>query len=188
MTAERHGVAAKVIATVDDLDRIAADDEADIPALKGWRRELFGEKALALKSRASGARGRQRPRGDSRKELALDQWITADKARELAEPASQAITGELAVGAGKLEYQFAAFDLHRRFRRDARPLCPAVRIYATRIAAPSDARHDPASAWWRAPANAVKDPLRSNRHDGSRPTMPDMRDPGDQWRQRRRAR
>ena len=49
MTAERHGVAAKVIATVDDLDRIAADDEADVPALHGWRRELFGEKALALK-------------------------------------------------------------------------------------------------------------------------------------------
>ena len=49
MTAERHGVAAKVIATVDDLDRIAADDEADVPALKGWRRELFGERALALK-------------------------------------------------------------------------------------------------------------------------------------------
>ena len=49
MTAERHGVAAKVIATVDDLDRIAADDGADVPALSGWRRELFGEKALALK-------------------------------------------------------------------------------------------------------------------------------------------
>ena len=49
MTAERHGVAAKVIATVDELDRIAADDEADVPALRGWRRELFGEKALALK-------------------------------------------------------------------------------------------------------------------------------------------
>jgi len=49
MTAERHGVAAKVIATVDDLDRIAADDEADVPALRGWRRELFGERALALK-------------------------------------------------------------------------------------------------------------------------------------------
>jgi len=49
MTSERHGVAAKVIATVDDLDRIAGDDEADVPALKGWRRELFGEKALALK-------------------------------------------------------------------------------------------------------------------------------------------
>jgi ribonuclease D len=49
MTAERHGVAAKVIATVDDLDRIATDDDADVPALSGWRRELFGEKALALK-------------------------------------------------------------------------------------------------------------------------------------------
>jgi ribonuclease D len=49
MTSERHGVAAKVIATVDDLERIAADDEADVPALKGWRRELFGEKALSLK-------------------------------------------------------------------------------------------------------------------------------------------
>jgi ribonuclease D len=49
MTSERHGVAAKVIATVDDLDRIAADDKADVPAMSGWRRELFGEKALALK-------------------------------------------------------------------------------------------------------------------------------------------
>jgi ribonuclease D len=49
MTSERHGVAAKVIATVDDLDRIAADDEAEVPALKGWRRELFGERALDLK-------------------------------------------------------------------------------------------------------------------------------------------
>jgi ribonuclease D len=49
MTSERHGVAAKVIATVDDLDRIAAADDADVPALKGWRRELFGESALALK-------------------------------------------------------------------------------------------------------------------------------------------
>jgi ribonuclease D len=49
MTSERHGVAAKVVATVDDLERIAADDDADVPAMKGWRRELFGEKALALK-------------------------------------------------------------------------------------------------------------------------------------------
>jgi len=49
MTSERQGVAAKVIATVDDLDRIAADDNADVPALKGWRRKLFGERALALK-------------------------------------------------------------------------------------------------------------------------------------------
>ncbi|MCC2112173.1 MAG: ribonuclease D, partial [Hyphomicrobiales bacterium] len=50
MTSERHGVAAKIIATVDDLERIAADDDADVPALKGWRLELFGRHALALKS------------------------------------------------------------------------------------------------------------------------------------------
>jgi ribonuclease D len=49
MTAERNGVAAKVIATVDDLERIASSDDADVPALKGWRREMFGEKAIALK-------------------------------------------------------------------------------------------------------------------------------------------
>ncbi len=49
MISESHHVAAKVIATVDDLERIAADDCADVPALTGWRCELFGEKALALK-------------------------------------------------------------------------------------------------------------------------------------------
>ncbi len=50
MTAEQNAVAAKVLATTDDLERIAVDDEADVPALKGWRRELFGERALALKA------------------------------------------------------------------------------------------------------------------------------------------
>jgi ribonuclease D len=49
MKAERHGVAAKVIATVDDLERIASEDNADVPALKGWRREMFGDEALKLK-------------------------------------------------------------------------------------------------------------------------------------------
>src|SRR5262249_31736573 len=49
MTSERHAVASKVIATVDDLEQIAADDQADVAALHGWRRELFGEAALSLK-------------------------------------------------------------------------------------------------------------------------------------------
>jgi ribonuclease D len=47
---ERHHVAAKMIATVDELEEIASNDEADVPALKGWRRKLFGETALELKS------------------------------------------------------------------------------------------------------------------------------------------
>ncbi|WP_050627578.1 ribonuclease D [Bradyrhizobium viridifuturi] len=49
MTSERHGVASKVIATVDDLEQIAANDQAEVGALHGWRRELFGEAALKLK-------------------------------------------------------------------------------------------------------------------------------------------
>ncbi len=47
---EAEGVAPKIIATVDDLEAVAEDDEADVPALHGWRRSLFGEKALALKT------------------------------------------------------------------------------------------------------------------------------------------
>ncbi|MGI9354497.1 MAG: ribonuclease D [Rhizobiaceae bacterium] len=49
IVAEHHGVASKIVATSDDLDKIAADDNADVPALHGWRRELFGEQALELK-------------------------------------------------------------------------------------------------------------------------------------------
>jgi ribonuclease D len=47
---ERYGVATKMIATVEDLEAIAADDEAhDVAALTGWRRDIFGVKALELK-------------------------------------------------------------------------------------------------------------------------------------------
>ena len=46
---EDAGVASKLIATVADLEKIAGDDEADTPALQGWRREAFGEDALKLK-------------------------------------------------------------------------------------------------------------------------------------------
>jgi ribonuclease D len=49
MVAEHEGVASKVLATVDDLEAIAGDDAAEVAALHGWRRDLFGEKALALK-------------------------------------------------------------------------------------------------------------------------------------------
>lgn len=47
--AEDAGVAAKLIATVADLELIANDDNARTPALSGWRREAFGEDALKLK-------------------------------------------------------------------------------------------------------------------------------------------
>ncbi|MCB5177022.1 ribonuclease D [Microvirga lenta] len=48
--AEQEGVAPKIIATVEELEAIAESDAADVPSLHGWRRTLFGEKALALKN------------------------------------------------------------------------------------------------------------------------------------------
>jgi ribonuclease D len=49
MKCERQQVAQKLVATSADLERIAADDNADVAAMHGWRREVFGEDALALK-------------------------------------------------------------------------------------------------------------------------------------------
>ena len=46
---EVHDVAQKLIANSADLEMIAADDQADVPALHGWRKEMFGDDALALK-------------------------------------------------------------------------------------------------------------------------------------------
>ena len=47
---EEEGVAQKLLANVSDLELLAADDNADIHALRGWRKEVFGSDALALKS------------------------------------------------------------------------------------------------------------------------------------------
>jgi ribonuclease D len=44
-----HDVAQKLLANSSDLDKFAADDNANVPAMQGWRRELFGEDALRLK-------------------------------------------------------------------------------------------------------------------------------------------
>ncbi len=46
---EDAGVASKLIATVSDLEKIANDDNADVGALHGWRRDAFGADALKLK-------------------------------------------------------------------------------------------------------------------------------------------
>jgi ribonuclease D len=58
---EEHDVAQKLVASVADLERVAADDEAEVPALQGWRRQIFGETALQLKHGriALSARGRK---------------------------------------------------------------------------------------------------------------------------------
>ena len=49
MKCDENGVAQKLVASMSDLELIAADDKAEVPALRGWRRELFGADALRLK-------------------------------------------------------------------------------------------------------------------------------------------
>jgi ribonuclease D len=49
IVSERDGIAPKLLASSADIDAIAIDDNANVPALQGWRRELFGEVALDLK-------------------------------------------------------------------------------------------------------------------------------------------
>jgi ribonuclease D len=46
---EQHHVATKLVASSDDIDRLAMEDTPDLPALQGWRAEVFGTDALALK-------------------------------------------------------------------------------------------------------------------------------------------
>ena len=48
---EKHDVAQKLIATVNDMEQIAAfGQNANVPALQGWRQEVFGIDALRLRS------------------------------------------------------------------------------------------------------------------------------------------
>ncbi|MGH1479361.1 MAG: ribonuclease D [Geminicoccales bacterium] len=46
---EENNVAQRLVANTGDLEAIAADDEADVRALRGWRYQVFGEAALDLK-------------------------------------------------------------------------------------------------------------------------------------------
>ena len=57
--AEAHGVAAKLIATVDDLEAIAASDKRRRAGAAGWRRDAV---------RRQGARAEARPPGPHRRE------------------------------------------------------------------------------------------------------------------------
>lgn len=48
--ADEADVAPRLIANASDVERIAREPNPDVMALKGWRRQVFGEKALALKA------------------------------------------------------------------------------------------------------------------------------------------
>nr|WP_294544227.1 ribonuclease D [uncultured Rhodopila sp.] len=46
---EEHHVAARLVASAEDIDRVALGEDPDVPSLHGWRREVFGTDALLLK-------------------------------------------------------------------------------------------------------------------------------------------
>ncbi|MDP6667430.1 MAG: ribonuclease D [Dehalococcoidia bacterium] len=46
---DQNGIAAQLVANRKELDRIATEDEPDVRTLTGWRREIYGNDALALK-------------------------------------------------------------------------------------------------------------------------------------------
>ena len=55
MKCEDFEVAQKLVASAADVERIAAlGEDAGVPALKGWRRQVFGEDALKLRAGAIG--------------------------------------------------------------------------------------------------------------------------------------
>ncbi len=49
IVSEREGIAPRLVASSADIDAIAVDDNADVQAMHGWRRDAFGEIALAIK-------------------------------------------------------------------------------------------------------------------------------------------
>jgi ribonuclease D len=59
--AEAHDVAPRLLASSEDIDRLATEEAPDVPALHGWRMGVFGEDALALKQGriALGVNGRR---------------------------------------------------------------------------------------------------------------------------------
>lgn len=87
--AARNGVAPRLIADADDLERLASEAEPDIPALKGWRRELFGEDALRLKN----GRLALFVRDGAVDIMARDSAVKGDKARQIT-PEPEKATGD----------------------------------------------------------------------------------------------
>ncbi|MDF1660760.1 MAG: ribonuclease D [Planctomycetota bacterium] len=49
LACERHKVAPRLIANRAELEKIAAEENPDVRALKGWRNDIFGKDAIALK-------------------------------------------------------------------------------------------------------------------------------------------
>ncbi len=77
MKCDQHHVAQRLVASAADVEAIAADDDADVPALHGWRRQVFGEDALRLKN--GGLALAVSPSGRRLRLVALDEAAPPDE-------------------------------------------------------------------------------------------------------------
>ena len=49
LRAEAVGVAPRLIANAEDIEKLAALEDDEVAALKGWRNDVFGKDAIALR-------------------------------------------------------------------------------------------------------------------------------------------
>lgn len=49
LRAEVAGVAPRLIANAEDIEKLAANEDDDVAALHGWRNEVFGKDAVAMR-------------------------------------------------------------------------------------------------------------------------------------------
>jgi ribonuclease D len=49
LRAEAAGVAPRLIANAEDIEKLAANEDEDVAALHGWRAEVFGNDAIAMR-------------------------------------------------------------------------------------------------------------------------------------------
>ena len=85
LVSERESVAPRVIATSEDLEMIAINETANVRALTGWRRSIFGEAALRLK------RGELALAFNGRSVVALD---TESSSEQVVNPQSRGANGK----------------------------------------------------------------------------------------------
>jgi ribonuclease D len=82
--AARKKVAPRLIADGDDLERIAVEGHPDVPAMKGWRYEMFGRQAELLK------RGELALKVEGGEVVTVQLTATADNAEPASEGAAAA--------------------------------------------------------------------------------------------------
>ena len=144
---EEHQVAQKLLASADDLEAIAADDEAPVRALSGWRREMFGRDALALKHGRLALTVRRQP-DQARRPLPEDRQRLTAKRLARASALRAALGVEVAQPEGAAErieaalHRFADKQAAARWHFEDEAYCPSASSTTSDQAARSCRAHN----------------------------------------------